>query len=174
MADRLRRLANLGLLQLAVVAPLLLARPQPIAAALVGWIACALQLVMSRGRTGELHLLIVGGLLGSGIEWGATATGLMAFQSDGIAGMPFWLFPSWAMLGVSFCYCLSFLRGRPVLATVVGAIGCGASLRLAETVGEIAVPDPTRFVAVAALLGMTIGVLSILAEPRSSIAPTDA
>ncbi len=164
MTPRRARLTNLVLLQLAVVAPLLLASRSPVAAGLIGWVACAVQLAVGEDRSRDLRAMLIAGALGTAVEWGAAQAGLMHFAgTTSLGGTPAWLFPSWAMLGASMGYLLAFVRGRFGLALIVGTLGSAGSLQAARAVGEINVASTGAFALTAGLLGLAIAALATFA-----------
>lgn len=169
MNDRRARLLNLVLLQVAVVGPLLVAARSPLTAGLMGWVACALQLVVLRGGATAVRAMFVGGVAGTLVEGGAAWLGAITFLSTPqLAGLPLWLAPSWAMFAVSLHYVLAPLQGRFVLATVVGTVATAGSLYAATLAGQIAVTGPISFAATVVALGLTIGLMAQRLAPSES------
>lgn len=159
------RIANLVLLQAASVVPLVAAglgaRTAGIA---IAWIAVALQLALVRFRRADVLTMLAAAALGVVGESLLVHAGLFAFTRADVLGVPLWLAPSWALLGVSFAYVLVRLRGRIAVSFAVGVVAGALALAGAASAGELAVSPPAWRFAVAALaLGVLLATVSAVA-----------
>ena len=161
MNPRAQLIANVVLLQVAVVGPMLLGAVDQRAIAVAPWLACALQLGAGPDRKRDAKAMLVAGGLGTAAEWLCAFAGLLSFgEAPAIGGMPLWVTPQWAMLGVSLHYALRGLAGRAMLGTAVGAGATALSLRGAQTAGLLAVSDTPAWIAAAVGLGGVVGLLA--------------
>lgn len=159
------RVLGLVLLQAATVVPLVAAglgaRTVGIA---IAWVAVALQLGLGNRTRAMLGLLASAMVLGTLAESALAMAGVLQFRATDAIGIPAWLPPSWALLGASFTHVLAPLRGRVLLAWLVGALGSALALQGAIVAGEIAMaPIAWRFAVVAATLGTIIALVAVLA-----------
>ena len=113
----------------------------------------------------EIRLIALAAVLGLGIESGLQAAGLLSYASPWRA-FP-WLCPPWiAVLWIQFATTLRFgfrwLRGRPALAAVVGAVGGPLAFRAGEALGAVRfAPDRwTSYLALAAVWGVCFPILT--------------
>ncbi len=165
--ERRANLLNLLALQLGAAGPLVLAAVghRGIGIALA-WAAVVLAWVLSRRRVPDTKLLVLGGLLGTAVETGLGLAGWMHFTHPQLP-LPFpgWLPPSWALLGMATAYVLAPLRGRAIVAAVVGS-GVGAlGLYGAVAARELMLDDPWHGLGTSVALGLAVAAVAVLA-PR--------
>ncbi|MFN0123715.1 MAG: DUF2878 domain-containing protein [Blastocatellia bacterium] len=85
----------------------------------------AIHLWMTRDPAGEARLLVAVGALGAAIDGALKGTGLLTYASDAFAGLPIgppWIIALWVLLACSLNSSFAWLRGRPLLACLLGAI----------------------------------------------------
>ncbi len=140
----------------------------PFVGAGVGLAIVALHLRALPDPEQELRLLGLAAALGLGIESGLQAAGILSYASPWHA-VP-WLCPPWiAVLWIQFATTLRFgfrwLRGRPALAAVVGAIGGPLAFRAGEALGAVRfAPDRwVSYVSLAVVWGICFPVLTVAA-----------
>jgi len=116
----------------------------------------------------EAGLLALAAALGLGIESGLQAFGILTYSSPW-RSVP-WLCPPWiAVLWIQFGTTLRFgfrwLRGRPALAAIVGAIGGPLAFRAGEGLGAVQFAADRRltYLALAVVWGICFPVLTIAA-----------
>ncbi|WP_144140477.1 DUF2878 domain-containing protein [Paraburkholderia sp. BCC1884] len=103
--------------------------------------ACAVAWHLARvpepGR--EARLLVVSVVLGMGWESVLVYSGLLAYQTgtlvEGIA--PYWLGALWALFAIQFNVVYVWLRGRPLLAAILGAAAGPLSFRAGAALGAV-------------------------------------
>ncbi len=76
-----------------------------------------------RGRSHVLLPAVVVGLLGFTVDNLYAVSALITFRDTGFALAPYWMALLWVNFALIVEQGLSFLRGRPVLAAALGAIG---------------------------------------------------
>ncbi|MEL7240554.1 MAG: DUF2878 domain-containing protein, partial [Planctomycetota bacterium] len=79
--------------------------------------------VIANRRSGVLFPAVVVGLLGFAVDNVYVLSGLMTFTEPGIAPAPYWMALLWVNFALIVEHGLLFLKGRPALAAVLGAIG---------------------------------------------------
>jgi hypothetical protein len=114
----------------------------PAAAAL----AVVLQLALVPGRRRELGYILHVGLVGSVADTGLHALGVTSYPTSS-AAWPYLIVPPWiAALWVTFAtlprFSLAWLRRRPVVAVVFGAVGGSLSYWTGMRLGAVAASDP--------------------------------
>lgn len=82
--------------------------------------------------------------LGVVVEFMAWRLGLYSWQPGDAQGtqFAFWLLPLWAGFGAGLGTMMPFLRGRPSLAAVLGALGGPVAYAAGARLGAVTVPEP--------------------------------
>lgn len=91
-----------------------------IAVALIG---C--HLVLVERRRDELALLLAAAAIGTAADTAQIALGLLRFPGGTLFGWlpPAWLIVLWAQFAATFHFSLSWMKGRPGTAALLGAVG---------------------------------------------------
>lgn len=83
-----------------------------------------LQLRVSRQRASDGRLLACAVALGIVLDGSLASSGLLRYASPSPALLaPAWIIALWAAFAMTLNHSMTFLRGRPVLAAMLGAIG---------------------------------------------------
>jgi hypothetical protein len=125
----------------------------------IGWFACvlgaanglpwlgpvvvlavvALHLAMVRRPLPELYLLMAAMLIGLVLDSLLLATGWLRYSAGlwlpGLA--PYWIIAMWALFATTLNVSLGWMRGRPVLTVLMGAVGGPLSYLAGEKLGAI-------------------------------------
>jgi uncharacterized protein DUF2878 len=87
----------------------------------------AWQLAVSTERSSDLRLIGIALVLGTLIDGVLARSGLLSYASAAPAlppgGAPLWILALWAAFALTLNHSLRWLRGRPIPAVLVGAIG---------------------------------------------------
>lgn len=101
--------------------------------------AVALHMVRARRPLPELRLVLYAMLLGLVVDSLLMATGWLRYPSGlwlpGLA--PYWIVAMWGLFATTLNLSLAWLRGRPLLAAVMGAVGGPLSYLAGERLGGI-------------------------------------
>jgi len=93
----------------------------------------------------ELKLVLAAAALGIVVDSLLLASGWLQYPSGlwlpGLA--PYWIVAMWALFATTLNLSLGWLRGRPVLAAVLGAVGGPLSYLAGEKLGGIGLIQPT-------------------------------
>ncbi|MGH8327504.1 MAG: DUF2878 domain-containing protein, partial [Steroidobacteraceae bacterium] len=89
------------------------------------------QLATARERMLDLRLIAAALVLGTCIDGVAEASGLIRYAAAARAlppgGAPLWILALWVALALTLTRSLAWLRGRPLLGVILGAIGAPLS-----------------------------------------------
>ena len=121
----MRKLINCVLFQLGWFAGILGAAHGYVTAAVIFCVAiAAYHLWQSHNRIQEGMLLLKIGVLGIAADTLLLQTGSLVFESKGLlpALSPIWMWSLWVILGCTLNESMSWLKGRFVLAAILGAI----------------------------------------------------
>ncbi len=87
----------------------------------------AWQLAVSTHRRADVQLVLAAAALGIVIDGAIAASGLATYAAPAPAiptgGAPVWIIALWCSFSLTLDRSLGFLRGRPLLAALLGAIG---------------------------------------------------
>jgi hypothetical protein len=125
-------------------------------AAIVGW-----HLFHAADRTAELRLLAVAMLLGFLWENLLARSGWLRYPgnypgNDAFAGMaPYWLVLMWALFAITLNGSLAWLKPRPWVAALFGAVGGPLAFLAGERMGAVVFVSSTS--ALAALAALAVG-----------------
>ncbi|MEP7313882.1 MAG: DUF2878 domain-containing protein [Pseudomonadota bacterium] len=144
MPPRLHLLTNIAAFQLGWFACVLGGAWQHAwAGSLIALAAILLHLWMARHRIPEVKLLAFALLIGVGWESLIVSLGLMRYSSGnflhGVA--PHWILALWPLFATTLNVSLTWLRGRPWLAAVFGAVGGPLAYWSGQRLGGVQIPD---------------------------------
>lgn len=139
----------------------------------IGWFACvlgaanglpwlgpvvvaavvALHLAMVRRPLPELYLLLVAMVIGLAVDSLLLATGCLRYSTGlwlpGLA--PYWIIAMWALFATTLNVSMGWMRGRPVLTALMGAVGGPLSYLAGEKLGAIELIQPIAALAALSL-----------------------
>lgn len=137
----------------------------------------ALHLWLARKPAAELRL--IGAAIGIGFVWDSAivALGLMSYPTGtflpGLA--PHWIVAMWALFATALNLSLGWLKGRPVLAVLLGAIGGPLAYLAGHRLGAIEVADlPAALFAQGAGWAVLMPLLTWLAARWNGFVHNDA
>ena len=164
--DRRANLVNLGLVQLACAGPLLAAGlGSRCVAATLGWVALALAIVVASDRRRDAVVAAACLLVGTAAEWGLAATGAMRFSDPAWPpGIPPWLPPSWALVGLLWLYALRPVRSATPTILGLGVVFGALGLWGAVAAGEITLVSHRLTIAVLATLALVVAITARVAS----------
>ncbi|MCU0975799.1 MAG: DUF2878 domain-containing protein [Steroidobacteraceae bacterium] len=157
------------------------------AAVQIGWFACVLGGANDLALAGTLAVAVVVGLhlaiaaqpapeaqliavaAAIGLVWDSmlVAIGLMNYPSGSFApGLaPHWIVAMWALFATSLNLSMSWLKGRPWLAAVFGAVGGPLAYLGGAELGGLEMPDPVLALGAQAVgWAVILPLLTLLAE----------
>ena len=139
----------------------------------IGWFACvlgaanglpwlgpvvvaavvALHLALVRRPLPELYLLLAAMLIGLVLDSLLLATGWLRYSAGlwlpGLA--PYWIVSMWALFATTLNVSMGWMRGRPVLTVLMGAVGGPLSYLAGEKLGAIELTQPIAALAALSL-----------------------
>ena len=127
----------------------------------------ALHLSLSVRPKSELKLLLSAMLAGLVLDSLLVSSGWVAYPNgimvDGLA--PYWIITMWALFATTLNVSMKWMRGRPVLAVSMGAVGGPLSYLAGQKLGAISFIDPLfAMVALAIAWGLAMPILVFLAD----------
>jgi len=126
------------------------------------------QWAMSNKRTSDMRLLMCAVVFGVVLDGSLASTGLLRYASPLPALIaPAWIIALWAAFSMTINHSMTFLRGRPALASVFGAIGGPLAYAGAARGFDAVAFDAPAWPAMLALAlgwGMAMPVLAVLAQ----------
>jgi Na+-translocating ferredoxin:NAD+ oxidoreductase RnfD subunit len=92
----------------------------------------------------ELKLVAAAVLIGAVWESVLVATGLLVYPNGVLISgtAPWWLLALWALFAVQFNVVFGWLKHRPLLAALLGALAGPLSFRAGAALGAVRFPDP--------------------------------
>ena len=126
-----------------------------------------LHLGFSRRPGRELRLVGAAMLLGLVVDSVLLATGWLSYPNgQWIPGLaPYWIVAMWGLFATTLNVSMAWLRGRPVLAVLMGAVGGPLSYLAGEKLGAIELVPPLPALAALALAwALAMPLLMRLAE----------
>jgi hypothetical protein len=115
--------------------------------------AVALHLVMARAPLPELYLVLAAMMLGLVADSVLLATGWLSYSVGlwlpGLA--PYWIIAMWALFATTLNVSMGWMRGRPVLTVLMGAVGGPLSYLAGEKLGAIELTQPVQALAALAV-----------------------
>jgi hypothetical protein len=108
--------------------------------------AIALHFLLSPARGREALRTLAALAIGMAWETTLVRAGIVAYASPEplAAWAPAWILALWALFATALGEPLRWLRGRPMLASALGAVGGALSFASAERLGACSLPDATR------------------------------
>lgn len=97
----------------------------------------ALHLYMCRDRLAEAKVIALGAALGIAVDSVLTAGGVFVFNEPTSAIVPLWLMCIWFGFMATLRHSLSYLLGRPVLATLLACVGAPMTYLGGERLGAV-------------------------------------
>ncbi|NNF52074.1 MAG: DUF2878 domain-containing protein [Gammaproteobacteria bacterium] len=144
MISKRHLLLNFALFQLAWFACVLGgANGLPAAGLFAVAIAVGVHLYLSAAPATEFRLVLIVGLLGAAWDSFVVSAGLMSYPSGMmIAGVaPYWIIAMWINFAVTLNVSMGWLKARPLLAAVFGALGGPLSYLAGYKLGGVDIPD---------------------------------
>jgi hypothetical protein len=133
--------------------------------------AAVLHLRRARRPGGELRLLLAAMALGLVLDSLLLATGWVAYPGSFPGGQwlpalaPYWLVAMWALFATTLNVSMGWLRGRPLLAALFGAIGGPLSYWAGARLGAMELLQPVAALAALAVVwALAMPLLLRLAE----------
>jgi hypothetical protein len=168
-----------------------------IAAVQLGWFACVLGGANGLALAGTLTVMVVVGMhlalarrpgpealliavaATIGLAWDSmlVALGLMSYPSGSFApGLaPHWIVAMWALFATSLNLSMAWLKGRPWLAALFGAVGGPLAYLSGERLGGLEMPDPVLALGAQAVgWAVILPLLTLLAERLNGFAAAPA
>lgn len=144
-SDSRRKLLNFGAFQVAWFACVFAAaQGRPLLATLAVAIAVAAHLWLAPRRAPEAMLVMIATSIG--LLWDSliVSLGLLSYSSGNFAdGMaPAWIIAMWALFATSLNLSLGWLKGRPWLGALFGAVGGPLAYLAGQRLGGVQMPDP--------------------------------
>jgi hypothetical protein len=149
--------------------------------ALAGTLAVAvvvgLHLALAQRPAPEAMLVAAAATIGLAWDSALVALGLMSYPSGNFApGLaPHWIIAMWALFATSLNLSMSWLKGRPRLAALFGAVGGPLAYLAGERLGGLEMPDPVLALAVQAVgWAIILPLLTRLATRLNGFEPAPA
>lgn len=115
----------------------------PVLGALCALLLAGVHLLLARSRKAEALLMLAACMIGVAVDSTQQSLGVFTFKADPgwPLWLPLWVFVIWAQFATLLRYALHWLRGRYLLAALLGMVGgplaYGAGIRLgAARLGE--------------------------------------
>lgn len=160
----------------------------------IGWFACvlggandlalagtltvaavvALHLYFSANPATELRLLAMIAVIGTAWDSLVVSSGVMSYPSGNfLSGFaPHWIIAMWVLFGTTLNVSMGWLKGRPVIAAVMGAIGGPAAYLTGFKLGGVVMPDLTLGLAVQGIgWAILMPLLTVLADAFNGVNP---
>jgi hypothetical protein len=151
------------------------ANDQAAAGTLAVLVAIGLHLAIASRPRPEALLVAAAGLVGLAWDSGVVALGLMSYPAGQFAqGLaPYWIVAMWGLFATTLNLSMSWLRGRPWLAALLGAFGGPLAYLAGARLGGLQMPDPVLALGVQALgWAVLLPVLNRLAEQLDGFGQT--
>ena len=137
--------------------------------------AVVLHLVRARRPRPELWLICSAMVLGLAVDSLLLATGWLSYPSGlwlpGLA--PYWIVAMWALFATTLNVSMGWMRGRPLLAVVMGAVGGPLSYLAGQKLGGIELNQTTyALAALAVAWAVAMPLLSWLAARLDGVRET--
>jgi len=143
----------------------------------LAWIT-AQSLIVDEGRGEMLRLGLTAVLLGYGLDSSLVLVGAIAFPEAARLGWPapLWMAALWLMFSMTLRQSLGWLRGRYLLAALLGALGGPAAYWAGAQLGAVQLLGGGRALAAVAIVWIVgmIALLGLEVLTRSGLAPGEA
>jgi hypothetical protein len=133
-----------------------------------------LHLALARRPLPEALLIAVAAVIGLVWDSSLVALGLMSYPAGNFApGLaPHWIVAMWALFATSLNLSMAWLKGRPWLAVLFGAVGGPLAYLAGARLGGLQMPDPVLALGVQALgWAVLLPVLTSLAARLNGFGP---
>ena len=178
ISESRRKLLNFGAFQLAWFACVLAAaQGRALLATLAVAIVVCVHLWLAPRRVPEAMLVLV--VTSIGLFWDSlvVSLGLVSYASgnfaDGVA--PVWIIAMWALFATSLNLSMGWLKGRPWLAALFGAMGGPLAYLAGERLGGVQMPDPVMALGAQAIgWAAILPLLTLLATRLNGFEPAPA
>jgi hypothetical protein len=134
----------------------------------------AVHLALSLRPIAELRLVAVATALGLLVESLVLAGGWLSYPGGHALGIlaPYWLVAMWALFATTLNVSMRWLRGRPVLAVILGAIGGPLSYFGGQKLGAVTFIEPVpALVALALAWAVAMPLLIRIAARFDGVTP---
>ena len=130
------------------------ARGYPLAGVAAAAVAVGLHLWLAKDYGRELALLIMAGLLGAFFDSALVQTGWLVYPNGILipGTAPYWIVCLWLLFTTTLNVSMRWLRGRPLLAIVFGAVGGPLSYLAGARLGALQFTDQA-----AAMVALAVG-----------------
>lgn len=120
------------------------ANDRAVAGTMVVGAVIGLHLTLAQRPLPEALLIVVAAVVGLLWDSGLVAFGLISYASGTLApGLaPYWIVAMWALFATSLNLSMAWLKGRPWLACLFGAVGGPLAYLAGERLGGLQMPDP--------------------------------
>jgi len=150
------------------------ANDRALAGTLVVGAVIGLHLTLARRSLPEALLIAVAAVVGLVWDSLVVAFGLMSYPTGNFApGLaPYWIIAMWALFATSLNLSMAWLKGRPWLAALFGAVGGPLAYLAGERLGGLQMTDPVLALGAQALgWAMLLPMLSRLATRLNGFGP---
>lgn len=151
------------------------ANDRALAGTMVVGAVIGLHLALARRPLPEALLIAVAAVIGLVWDSWLVALGLMSYPAGNFApGLaPHWIVAMWALFATSLNLSMAWLKGRPWLAALFGAVGGPLAYLAGARLGGLQMPDPALALGVQALgWAVLLPVLTSLAARLNGFGPT--
>lgn len=134
-----------------------------------------LHLVLAQRALPEALLIAIAAVVGLVWESWVVALGLMSYPNGIIASglAPYWIVAMWALFATSLNLSMGWLKGRPWLASLFGAVGGPLAYLAGQRLGGLQMPDPMLALGMQALgWAVLLPMLTRLATRLDGFGPT--
>ena len=120
------------------------AHGMPLAGTVTVAAAAALHLAMSDAPRTEFTLLVSVTLIGTAWDSLIVSQGLMVYPSGTFAAglAPHWIIAMWTLFATTLNVSMAWLKGRPLLAMLFGALGGPLAYFTGQRLGAVEIGDP--------------------------------
>jgi len=150
------------------------ANDQALVGTLVVGAVIALHLALAQRPLPEALLIAVAAVIGLIWDSWLVALGLISYPTGNIApGLaPYWIVAMWALFATSLNLSMAWLKGRPWLAALFGAVGGPLAYLAGERLGGLQMPDPVLALGAQALgWAVLLPILTRLATRLNGFGP---
>lgn len=138
----------------------------PLVGPVVVLLAIAIHLRNATDPNAELLLLVLTGVSGATWDSVMVSAGWLSYPNGNfIAGVaPYWIIAMWMLFATTLNITLRWLRGRKILAAILGALIGPLSYYLGQKIGAVVIHDlPTTMIALSISWAVLLPALSMLA-----------
>lgn len=150
------------------------ANDRALAGTMVVGAVIGLHLALARRPVPEALLIAVAAVIGLVWDSWLVTFGLMSYSTGSLApGLaPYWIVAMWALFATSLNLSMAWLKGRPWLAALFGAVGGPLAYLAGARLGGLQMPDPVLALGVQALgWAVLLPVLTSLAARLNGFGP---